>query len=184
MSRLVARLEAAGSSSASDDPADGRACRIRLTAAGVDAQRGVGLRHGRHVAQIMTRAFSAEQLEQLRDLCRETASPKASDTMKRLVVVSAGTGNPSSTRLLADRIAPEEPRPASSAGTTASSVIELGPLAVDIARAAVAGFPGERAPGGDRAGSPPPTRSSPPPPSTRPGSAGCSSRSSTSSTTT
>ncbi|MDA0179835.1 NAD(P)H-dependent oxidoreductase [Solirubrobacter phytolaccae] len=59
--------------------------------------------------------------------------------MKRLVVVSAGTGNPSSTRQLADRIAQKSLDRLEGATV---SVIELGPLAVDTARAAVAGFPG------------------------------------------
>jgi FMN reductase len=63
---------------------------------------------------------------------------------KRLVVVSAGTGNPSSTRRLADRIAQKSLEVLDHAGTPATaSVIELGPLAVDTARAAVAGFPGK-----------------------------------------
>jgi FMN reductase len=61
--------------------------------------------------------------------------------MKRLVVVSAGTGHPSSTRQLADRIAQKSLDALGSEATV--SVIELGPLAVDSARAAVAGFPGE-----------------------------------------
>src|SRR5881296_2153984 len=60
---------------------------------------------------------------------------------KRLVVVSAGTGNPSSTRRLADRIAQKSFLRLQAAS---SSVIELGPLAVDIARATVVGFPGEQ----------------------------------------
>jgi FMN reductase len=58
----------------------------------------------------------------------------------RLVLISAGTGNPSSTRLLGDRIAQksldllgEDEVPAT------VSVVELGPLAVDIARATVSG---------------------------------------------
>jgi FMN reductase len=63
---------------------------------------------------------------------------------KRLVVVSAGTGNPSSTRQLTDRIAQKSLDLLQHEGTPATaSVIELGPLAVDTARAAVAGFPGE-----------------------------------------
>src|SRR3954454_22565051 len=63
---------------------------------------------------------------------------------KRLVVVSAGTGNPSSTRQLSDRIAQKTLDLLERAGTPATAtVIELGPLAVDTARAAVAGFPGE-----------------------------------------
>jgi DNA-binding MarR family transcriptional regulator len=68
LSRLVARLEANGLVERVPDPVDGRAARIRLTAAGARAQRRVGLRHGRHVAQIMTRAFSPAELEQLREL--------------------------------------------------------------------------------------------------------------------
>jgi DNA-binding MarR family transcriptional regulator len=69
LSRLVARLVGSGLVERVADPDDGRASRIRLTEAGVSAQRRVGLRHGHHVAQIMTRTFSAEQLEQLRALC-------------------------------------------------------------------------------------------------------------------
>jgi FMN reductase len=56
-----------------------------------------------------------------------------------LVVISAGTGNPSSTRQLADRLAQKSLDLLE--GTV--STIELGPLAADTARAAVAGFPGE-----------------------------------------
>jgi FMN reductase len=58
----------------------------------------------------------------------------------RVVLVSAGTGNPSSTRLLGDRVAQKtldllrvEDAPAT------VSVIELGPLAVDIAKGTVSG---------------------------------------------
>jgi DNA-binding MarR family transcriptional regulator len=70
ISRLVARLEAHGLVERVADPDDGRAARIRLTEAGASAQRHVGLRHGRHVAQLMSRTFSTEQLEQLERLCR------------------------------------------------------------------------------------------------------------------
>jgi FMN reductase len=64
---------------------------------------------------------------------------------KRVVVVSAGTGNPSSTRRLTDRITQKSLDLLKQAGTPATvNVIELGPLAVDTARAAVAGFPGEQ----------------------------------------
>jgi DNA-binding MarR family transcriptional regulator len=76
MSRLIARLETAGLVERVDDPDDGRACRIRLTESGARAQRQVGARHGRHVAETMTRTLSSEQLLQLRDLCRAlTATP-------------------------------------------------------------------------------------------------------------
>jgi DNA-binding MarR family transcriptional regulator len=76
MSRLIARLEARGLVERIDDPDDGRACRVRLTEAGARAQRQVGARHGRHVAETMTRALSREQLVQLRELCLAlTATP-------------------------------------------------------------------------------------------------------------
>jgi DNA-binding MarR family transcriptional regulator len=70
MSRLIARLEDRGLVERADDPDDGRACRMRLTRAGVRAQREIGLAHGRHVAEALTRGLSREQLVQLRDLCR------------------------------------------------------------------------------------------------------------------
>ena len=74
-----------------------------------------------------------------------TAGPALPAEPKRVVVVSAGTGNPSSTRRLADRIAQKSLDLLKAAGTPATAnVIELGPLAVDTARAAVAGFPGEQ----------------------------------------
>ena len=60
---------------------------------------------------------------------------------KRLVVISAGTGNPSSTRQLTDRLAQKALDALDTPATV--SVIELGPLAADTARASVAGFPGE-----------------------------------------
>ena len=59
---------------------------------------------------------------------------------KRLVVISAGTGNPSSTRQLTDRLAQKALDLLDGATV---SVIELGPLAADTARAAIAGFPSE-----------------------------------------
>jgi DNA-binding MarR family transcriptional regulator len=70
MSRLVARLEARGLVQRVDDAQDARACRIRLTVAGVAAQRRIGRTHARHVAQAMTRNLDREELEQLLDLCR------------------------------------------------------------------------------------------------------------------
>ncbi|MFD7022548.1 CE1759 family FMN reductase [Promicromonospora sukumoe] len=65
------------------------------------------------------------------------------DTPLSLVVVSAGVSDPSSTRLLADRIAQKSLDTLRAAGLPATaSVVDLGPLAVDIARALVSGFPG------------------------------------------
>ena len=61
-----------------------------------------------------------------------------------LVVVNAGVSDPSSTRLLADRITQKSLDLLREGGTPASaSVVELGALAVDIARAAVSGLPGD-----------------------------------------
>jgi FMN reductase len=58
----------------------------------------------------------------------------------RLVLLSAGTGNPSSTRLLGDRVAQKTLDLLREAGSAATvNVIELGPLAVDIAKATVSG---------------------------------------------
>jgi DNA-binding MarR family transcriptional regulator len=70
MSRLIARLEARGLVERADDPDDRRACRVRLTESGARMQREIGLAHGRHVAEAMTRGLSRQQLVQLRDLCR------------------------------------------------------------------------------------------------------------------
>jgi len=70
MSRLVARLEARGLVQRVDDPDDARACRIRLTASGVAAQRRIGRTHARHVTEAMTRNLDRDELEQLLELCR------------------------------------------------------------------------------------------------------------------
>jgi DNA-binding MarR family transcriptional regulator len=70
MSRMVARLEARGLVRRVGDPDDARVCRVRLTEAGAELQRRVGLEHGRHVAQAMTRNLDRDQLLQLLDQCR------------------------------------------------------------------------------------------------------------------
>jgi len=63
----------------------------------------------------------------------------------RLVAISAGVSDPSSSRLLADRITAKSLKLLRESGTQASaSVVELAPLAVDIARATVSGFPSEQ----------------------------------------
>jgi DNA-binding MarR family transcriptional regulator len=77
MSRLIARLEQRGLVERADDPDDRRACRVRLTRAGARAQREIGLAHGRHVADAMTRSLSRQQLVQLRELCRALVSRDA-----------------------------------------------------------------------------------------------------------
>ena len=68
VSRLVARLEQRGLVVRGDDPDDGRACRLRLTAEGEAVQRQVGAEHARHITRAMTRALDRTQLETLRDL--------------------------------------------------------------------------------------------------------------------
>ena len=63
----------------------------------------------------------------------------------RLVVISAGISDPSSTRLLADQLAQKSLAQFTDAGMEATlSVIDLAPLAVDIAKALIAGFPNEK----------------------------------------
>ncbi|WP_247045410.1 CE1759 family FMN reductase [Arthrobacter rhizosphaerae] len=60
-----------------------------------------------------------------------------------LVVVTAGVSEPSSTRMLADRLAGKTTALLAEQGRSAQvRVIELAPLALDIARATTAGFPG------------------------------------------
>ena len=67
------------------------------------------------------------------------------DEPLRLVVINAGVSDPSSTRMLVDRIAQKSLDRLSAAGLgTSLSIIDLGPLAVDIAKAIVAGFPSEK----------------------------------------
>src|SRR4051794_34317690 len=61
MSRLISRLENRGLVERVDVPDDGRACRVRLTPAGVHAQRRVGPAHRRPVAERKTTALGREQ---------------------------------------------------------------------------------------------------------------------------
>jgi FMN reductase len=63
----------------------------------------------------------------------------------RIVVISAGVSDPSTTRLLADRAAQKTVDLLREAGVAATvNVIELSGLAVEVAQAIVSGFPGER----------------------------------------
>lgn len=74
-------------------------------------------------------------------LARDEQAPDA----VRVVVLTAGVSEPSSTRLLADRAAQKVMDLVREAGTPVTgSVIELAPLAGEIAKAIVSGFPGER----------------------------------------
>jgi FMN reductase len=70
----------------------------------------------------------------------ETTTATTGRAPLRLVLLSAGTGNPSSTRLLGDRLAQKALDLLREAGSPATvDAVELGPLAVDVARATVSG---------------------------------------------
>ncbi|WP_285114284.1 CE1759 family FMN reductase [Leifsonia sp. fls2-241-R2A-40a] len=78
-----------------------------------------------------------------------TTQPGSGDgdarTPLQLVIVSAGVSDPSSTRLLADRIAQKSADLLRRSGKDARiAVIELGAIAVDVAQALVSGFPNDR----------------------------------------
>jgi FMN reductase len=82
-------------------------------------------------------------MNDIRPAVRHIAShPEAPVT---IAVVNAGVSDPSSTRLLADRIAQRTIDVLRDAGTQAKvSVIDLAPIATEIAQSLVAGFPGEK----------------------------------------
>jgi FMN reductase len=62
-----------------------------------------------------------------------------------VAVISAGVSDPSSTRLLADRIAQKTVDTLRASGAHATiAVIDLAPIAVEIARSIVSGFPHEK----------------------------------------
>jgi hypothetical protein len=69
------------------------------------------------------------------------AEPKPGVTV---AVINAGVSDPSSTRLLANQIAHKTVEELHDSGMQATvTVIDLGPIAVDIARSVVSGFPNE-----------------------------------------
>jgi FMN reductase len=71
-------------------------------------------------------------------------SALAEMTPRRLVLVSAGTGEPSLTRMLADRVGQRTLDLLREMEIAAlGAVVELAPLAVDIAKATVTGLPSE-----------------------------------------
>ncbi len=73
-----------------------------------------------------------------------TADTTRDDTVT-VAVINAGVSDPSSSRLLADRIAQRTIDALRESGTQATvSMIDLAPLAVDIARSLVSGFPNEK----------------------------------------
>lgn len=70
LSRLVKRLVSRGLIERAEDPADRRACRVQLTAEGSAVQRRVGAPHARHVAELLGRTLTGEQILDLRDIGR------------------------------------------------------------------------------------------------------------------
>jgi FMN reductase len=74
-----------------------------------------------------------------------TDDTQTAEAQPQLAVISAGISEPSSTRMLGDRIAQRSLELLQERGAAGSaSVIELAPLAVDIARATVSGLPSEQ----------------------------------------
>ncbi|MGB3027673.1 MarR family winged helix-turn-helix transcriptional regulator [Paradevosia shaoguanensis] len=81
LSRLVGRLEARGLIERHPDPDDARASILCLSKAGAHAQRRVGARHGRHVAEALSSRLDDDQLIALQTLCERilTAPPANGD---------------------------------------------------------------------------------------------------------
>ncbi len=148
LSRLVDRLAERGLVDRRPDPADGRGVRLALTEAGRAVQRQIGRQHARGVARAMTAGLDPAELKQLETICLKLAHqneelPMMNTEPFKLVVVSAGTSDPSSTRLLADRAAERaaalaaRPQNARRQNTVTVSVIELREIAADISTALV-----------------------------------------------
>jgi DNA-binding MarR family transcriptional regulator len=73
LSRMVDRLADRGLVRREADPADGRGVRLSLTGAGLALQRGIGRRHARDVARVMTAKLSPAELRQLEEICLKLA---------------------------------------------------------------------------------------------------------------
>jgi FMN reductase len=74
-----------------------------------------------------------------------TQSTETDDRARQIAIINAGTSDPSSSRMLADRIAQKTIDQLAAEGIEATArVIELGPLAGDIAHAIVSGIPDGR----------------------------------------
>jgi DNA-binding MarR family transcriptional regulator len=74
LSRLADRLVERGLVSRVADPKDGRGIRLALTAEGLAAQRRIGRRHGRSVAQAMRANLTPLELRQLEEICAKLAN--------------------------------------------------------------------------------------------------------------
>jgi DNA-binding MarR family transcriptional regulator len=73
LSRMVDRLAERGLLSRATDPADGRGLRLALTGEGRAAQRRIGRRHARSVAEAMLDELTPAELRQLEELCARLA---------------------------------------------------------------------------------------------------------------
>ena len=78
LSRMVDRLVSRGLVRRETDPTDARGVLVSLTGEGVAAQRHIGRRHARSVANAMTTALTHGQLVELREVCRILAEPGGS----------------------------------------------------------------------------------------------------------
>lgn len=81
LSRMVDRLVSRGFVHRQTDPTDARGVLLSLSADGVAAQRRVGRRHARSVANAMTTVLSRDQLIELRAICQALATQ--ADTQDR-----------------------------------------------------------------------------------------------------
>ena len=137
LSRLVDRLVERGLVERRVDAGDKRVVRLTLTEAGRRCQREVGRAHARDVTAAMTAQLSDADLEELKRITRALLGTKEG-IMTTLVVVSAGTGDPSSTRLLADRTAQRVAALASENGESVDiRVIDLREIAAEVTTALV-----------------------------------------------
>jgi DNA-binding MarR family transcriptional regulator len=74
LSRMVDRLAERGLVSRATDPVDGRGVRLALTVDGRAAQRRIGRRHARSVAEAMLGELTPAELRQLEELCAKLAA--------------------------------------------------------------------------------------------------------------
>ena len=77
LSRLVDRLAERGLVERRPDPADGRCVLLSLSDAGRVAQRHIGRRHARSVAQAMTAGLDPAELRQLEAICLKLTNQPA-----------------------------------------------------------------------------------------------------------
>lgn len=75
VSRLVDRMAARGLISKCSDPDDGRGALVRATAEGANRFRTVAMRHGRSIAERMSR-LSDDELAQLKTLTTTLRAPR------------------------------------------------------------------------------------------------------------